>query len=87
MVPEFAYGREETRECANGDMATVIRAAIAMYFDRCCMGIRDVDKENPSIYLDSYLCVPIYTLFNDREITYAINNTNVSVGMTIIYHK
>ncbi|CAF3354563.1 unnamed protein product [Rotaria socialis] len=130
MVPEFAYGREETRECAKLDMATAIRAAIAMYFDRCCMGIRDVDKENPSMYLDSYswqtfhtigdrskkfghglrglieprgyLCicaknrpewmitdfacifqniisVPIYTLFNDREIAYAINNTNVSV--------
>jgi hypothetical protein len=130
MVRELAYGREEGKECANIDMATSIRAAIAMYWDRHCMGVRDIDKNNPSIYADSYswitfktvgdrsknfghglrrlieprgylgicaanrpewmmtdfacifqsiISVLIYTLFNDRETAYVINNTQVSV--------
>ena len=129
MVRELAYGREERKECAKIDMATGIRAAIAMYWDRHCMGVRDFDKNNPSIYVDSYswvtfktvgdrsknfghglrrligsrgylgicaanrpewimtdfacifqgiISVPIYTLFNDRETAYIINNTQVS---------
>ncbi|CAF0977340.1 unnamed protein product [Rotaria sordida] len=64
MVLELAYGREETKECANVDMATAIRAAIAMYSDRHCMGIRDVDKENPSIYMDSYSWFTFKTIGN-----------------------
>ncbi len=54
MVRELAFGREERKECAKIDMATGIRAAIAMYWDRHCMGVRDIDKDNPSIYTDSY---------------------------------
>ncbi|UJR20553.1 hypothetical protein I4U23_023680 [Adineta vaga] len=54
MVPELAYGREEMKECMKIDMATGLRAAIAMYWDRHCMGIRDQDQSNPSIYKDSY---------------------------------
>ncbi len=130
MVRELAYGQEERKECTKIDMATGIRAAIAMYWDRHCMGTRDVDEDNSSIYKDSYswltyktigdrsknfghglrhlidprgylgicganrpewmitdfacifqgiISVPMYTLYNDRETAFVINNTKVSV--------
>jgi hypothetical protein len=130
MMRELAFGLEERIECAKIDMATGIKAAIAMYWDRHCLGTRDVDKHDPSIYTDTYswitfqtigdrsknfghglrslieprgylsicaanrpewvitdfacifqsiISVPIYTLFNNREIAYVINNTQVSV--------
>jgi long-subunit acyl-CoA synthetase (AMP-forming) len=130
MVRELAYGREERKECTKIDMATGIRAAIAMYWDRHCMGTRDVDEDNSSIYKDSYswltyktigdrsknfghglrhlidprgylgicganrpewmitdfacifqgiISVPMYTLYNERETAFVINNTKVSV--------
>ena len=111
-------------------MATGVRAAIAMYWDRHCFGVRDVDENDPTVFLDTYtwftfktigdrsknfgrglrrlinprdylgicaanrpewmitdfacllqsfISVPIYTLFSDHEIAYVINNTNVSV--------
>jgi hypothetical protein len=130
MIRELAYGHEEERECVIVDMATGIRAAASMYWDRHCMGVRDIDKDNPSVYANSYswltfktvgdrsknfgqglrrlieprgylgicsgnrpewmitdfacifqsiISVPIYTLFNDTEIAFIINNTKVSV--------
>ncbi|CAF3037530.1 unnamed protein product, partial [Rotaria sp. Silwood2] len=66
MIPELAYGREETIECATADLATAIRAAIRMYSDRHCMGTRDVDKENPSIYMDSYSWLT-FKIIGDRS--------------------
>ncbi|CAF0942951.1 unnamed protein product [Rotaria sordida] len=54
MVPELAYGRAEKKKCRIKDMMTIIQTAIDKYWDRYCMGIRDVDKENPAIYMDSY---------------------------------
>ncbi|CAF3919649.1 unnamed protein product [Rotaria sp. Silwood2] len=54
MIPELAYGRAEKKKCRIKDMATTIQAAIDKYWDRHCMGTRDVDKENSSIYMDSY---------------------------------
>jgi hypothetical protein len=54
MMRELAFGLEERTECAKIDMATGIRAAIAMYWDRHCLGTRDVDKHDPSIYTDTY---------------------------------
>jgi hypothetical protein len=66
MIREMAYGREERKECAKIDMATGIRAAIAMYWDRHCMGTRDVDKDNPSIYTDSYSWLTFKTI-GDRS--------------------
>jgi acyl-CoA synthetase (AMP-forming)/AMP-acid ligase II len=130
MVRELAYGRADKKKHRIKYMATTIRAAIDKYCDRHCMGVRDVDKDNPSIYTDSYswltfktigdrsknfghglrrlieprgylgicaanrpewmitdfacifqsiISVPIYTLFTNREITYVVNNTKVSV--------
>ena len=54
MIKELAYGCETRRECCKVDMATGIRAAAAMYWDRHCMGVRDRDSENPAIYADTY---------------------------------
>ena len=54
MIKELAYGCEERKGCMRIDMATGLRAAIAMYWDRHCFGVRDVDNDDPSIYTDSY---------------------------------
>ncbi len=62
MVRELAYGEEERKECARIDIATGIRAAFAMYWDRHCMGTRDVDKDNPSLYTDSYTWLTFKTI-------------------------
>jgi len=53
MVRELAYGCAEKKKHRIKDMATTIRAAIDKYWDRHCMGVRDVDKDNPSVYTDS----------------------------------
>jgi long-subunit acyl-CoA synthetase (AMP-forming) len=130
MMRELAYGRAEKKKHRIKDMATTIQAAIDKYWDRHCMGTRDIDENHPSIYTDSYswltyktigdrsknfghglrhlikprgylgicagnrpewmitdfacifqsiITVPIYTLFTDCEITYIINNTQMSV--------
>ena len=133
LVRELAYGHEETEgldELCKLNMASGIQLAAAMYSDRYCLGTRDVDKSDCSLYTDTYswltyetvylrsknfghglrsiieplgylaicarnrpewvitdfacilqsiISVPIYCLFNDRELTYIINNTKVSV--------
>jgi hypothetical protein len=130
MVRELAYGAAQKRKHPEKNMTTGILTAIDMYSDRHCMGVRDVDRDDPSTHTDSYswltfkdvgdrsrnvgrglrqfieprgylgicsanrpewmitdfacilqsiISVPIYTLFTDREITYVINNTKVSV--------
>ncbi|UJR29135.1 hypothetical protein I4U23_010349 [Adineta vaga] len=111
-------------------MATGIEKAFDIYWNHSCMGRRDIDEINPSVYKNSYswltykevrdrtknfghglrsltkprsylgicaanrpewlmtdfacmlqsiISVPIYCLFDNREITYVINNTQVSV--------
>jgi hypothetical protein len=54
MMRELAYGEAEEKEHSQKSMATGIQNAIGMYSDRNCMGVRDVDKNNPLIYADSY---------------------------------
>ena len=54
LARELAYGQAKIWECMKVDMATGIRAALAMYFDRHCMGTRDVDPNDPSTYTDTY---------------------------------
>jgi hypothetical protein len=66
MVRELAYGHEERKECTRIDMATGIRASIAMYWDRHCMGVRDVDMDNPFTYTDSYSWLT-YKTIGDRS--------------------
>jgi hypothetical protein len=65
-VRELAYGQEQRWECTKIDMATGIRLAIAMYWDRHCMGTRDTDKDNPSIYTDTYSWLTFKTI-GDRS--------------------
>jgi hypothetical protein len=130
MARELAYGPGYANGHVPVNMATGIEKVFDMYSNRHCMGVRNVDETNPSIYTDSYswltyktvgdrvenfghglrtlieprgylgICaanrpewmitdfacmiqsivtVPIYCLFNDREVAYVINNTQVSV--------
>ena len=129
MVPELAYGNVEIHGDPFTDMPTGVRKAISMFSDRHCLGVRDVDPKDPSIYTDTYswltyktigkritnfshglrrlieprgylgicsanrpewiitdfacllqsfISVPIYCLFNDREIAHVIKNTQIS---------
>ena len=65
MVRELAYGSRQRHECDDRvDMATNIQTAIYMYFDRHCMGIRDIDKDDPSIFLESYQWTTFETIGN-----------------------
>lgn len=130
MDRELAYGSVEKTTWYMTHMESALRTIFRLYHDRHCMGTRDRDPNNPSIYLDSYtwltyqtisdrkenfghglrqlvdersyvaicaenrpewlivdmacMCqnlvtVPIYCLFNDSEITFVMNNTQISV--------
>ena len=62
MVPELAYGRVEKNKRRIKDMTTAIRAALHKYWDRHCIGTRDVDKDDPSIYTDTYSWLTFKTI-------------------------
>ncbi|CAF4200228.1 unnamed protein product, partial [Adineta steineri] len=131
LIRELAYRHEDIIIAyTSATMASNIEIATDMYRDRYCLGVRDVDETNPSLYADTYswltyetigtrsknfgnglrniiqsrdylgicaknrpewvitdfacmfqsiISVPIYTLFNDRELTHVINNTKLSV--------
>jgi len=130
MARELAYGPGFKNEHVPENMATAIQRVFDIYSNRHCMGVRNVDETDPSIYTNSYswltyktvgdrvknfehglrglieprgylgicaanrpewlitdfacmlqsiISVPIYCLFNDHEIAFVINNTQVSV--------
>ncbi|UJR20192.1 hypothetical protein I4U23_023324 [Adineta vaga] len=130
LVREVAYGYVEQVECTREDLSSRIQTAITTYQDRFCMGVRDIDSNNPGNYVDSYswqtfktigeriinfshglrrlmkprdflaicaanrpewlitdfasilqsfITVPIYCLFNDREVAFIIRNTPISI--------
>ncbi|CAF2930432.1 unnamed protein product [Rotaria sp. Silwood2] len=55
MMRELAYGKEEiVRERLNESMVDAIQITIAMYHDRYCLGVRDIDTNNRSLYADTY---------------------------------
>ena len=55
LMRELAYGREEPVEKAQKpSMASGIQTAVVMYHDRYCLGVRDADKTNSSLYTDTY---------------------------------
>jgi len=54
LVREIAYGYVEEALCTGEDLASRIQAAITTYKDRFCMGVRDIDQNNPKSYADSY---------------------------------
>ncbi len=66
MVRELAYGQAEKKKHPVTDMATAIQAAFDKYCDRHCMGTRDIDKDNPSIYTDTYSWLTFKTI-GDRS--------------------
>jgi hypothetical protein len=130
MARELAYGPVNRNELVPRNMAVGIQKAFELYSNRYCMGVRNTDENNPSLFTDSYswltyktvgdrvinfghglrnlieprgylgicaanrpewmitdfacilqsiISVPIYCLFNDREVAHVINNTQVSV--------
>ncbi|CAF3631409.1 unnamed protein product [Adineta steineri] len=130
MIQEFSYGPISDNGIVPVDMAAGIEKALKIFSNRYCMGTRDFDETNPSVYIDSYswityktignrtknfgnglrhlieprgylaicaanrpewlitdfacmlqsfISVPIYCLFDNREIAFVINNTQVSV--------
>ncbi|CAF1652447.1 unnamed protein product, partial [Adineta ricciae] len=130
LVVELAFGEGEKKVCTDESMRAAIYYAMEMYCDRHCLGVRDVDKDNPENYSNSYswltykqigdrainfghglrqlieprsylaICasnrpewvitdwaclfhdivsVPIYALTSDRDTTFILNNTAVSV--------
>lgn len=132
LVRELAYGPSNKIVRAPLNMADGIETAFSIYADRHCMGVRDIDEENRSIYMNTYswltyktvgervrnfarglrqfiaprgylgicaanrpewmmtdfacvlqsiITVPMYCLFNDRELSFVINNTQISVAV------
>ena len=66
MHRELSYGPVEQKEFSVPSMEDGLRSALRLYHDRYCMGTRDRDPNNPSIYLDSYSWITYQTL-NDRK--------------------
>ncbi len=66
MVRELAYGRAEKKKRPAINVATTIQAAFDKYCDRHCMGTRDVDKEDPFTYTDTYSWLTFKTI-GDRS--------------------
>jgi hypothetical protein len=54
LVRELAFGDGENKTCTGRSMAAIIQAAMEIYCDRHCLGVRDVDKDNPECYTNSY---------------------------------
>lgn len=54
MARELAYGLVDITEDIAPNMAVGIQKAFDLYCDRECMGVRNVDPTNPSLYLNSY---------------------------------
>lgn len=123
LVRELAFGDGERNIQVGSSMASAIRAALEIYRDRYCLGVRDVDLNSyswqtyktlgdrvwrfgsalrnfiqPRDYLaicaanrpewvitdlacmlNSIISVPIYCLMNDRDTTFVLNNTKISV--------
>ena len=130
MDRELCYGPVQIKEFYVSSMEDTLRRVFHLYRDRNCMGTRDRDPHDPSLYLNSYswityqtvsdrvdhfghglrsliderghlsicaanrpewlitdfacmfqnlISVPIYCLFTDSEITFVMNNTDISV--------
>lgn len=54
LTCELAFGNGEVGVPVGASMASYIHAAIEIYRDRQCIGMRDIDKENHDLYLNSY---------------------------------
>jgi long-chain acyl-CoA synthetase len=54
LARELAFGSGEIGICVGTSMAETIHAAMEIYRDRQCIGVRDVDKDNHDLYINSY---------------------------------
>jgi hypothetical protein len=54
MTRELAYGPVDRSEYVPRNMATGVQKAFDLYWNRHCMGVRNVDETDPSIYTNSY---------------------------------
>lgn len=54
LVPELAFGNGEMNISVGKSMASAIHAALEIYHDRECLGVRDIDKDNHNLFLNSY---------------------------------
>ena len=65
LVPELAYGtaKKHKSHAENiKDVADLLRTAMDIYYDRHCLGTRDRDQADPSIYKDSYSWLTFKTI-------------------------
>jgi hypothetical protein len=62
MSKELAFGSAKWLEQTDGSMSNDIAAAVYMYSDRPCLGTRDVNKDDPSAYMDSYTWLTFETV-------------------------
>jgi len=54
LARELAFGNGEIDINVGKSMAATIHAAMEMYRDRHCIGVRDIGKDNPDLYMNSY---------------------------------
>ena len=54
LVRELAFGDGVRNIPVGPSMASAIHAALEIYCDRHCLGVRDIDPDNPDRYLNSY---------------------------------
>lgn len=54
LVPELAFGIGEYKICPGKSMGATIYTAMEIYCNRHCLGARDVEKNNPERYSNSY---------------------------------
>jgi hypothetical protein len=54
LVRELAFGNGEVNITVGPSMAATIRGALEIYHDRHCIGVRDTDKDNHDLYINSY---------------------------------
>ncbi|CAF1312551.1 unnamed protein product [Adineta steineri] len=69
LVPELAFGSGEDRTCHEKSMRAEIYTAMEIYCDRHCLGVRDVSKDNPENYSNSYTWLT-YKSIGDRAINF-----------------
>ena len=62
MIRELAYGAANGDECSPTNMVDGIQSAFDVYSNRYCMGVRNFDETNPSIYTDSYSWITYKTV-------------------------
>ena len=66
---ELAFGDGESTTSSGRTMASAIQAAIEIYCDRHCLGVRDFDKDSSEHYASTYSW-QTYKIVGDRSINF-----------------